>query len=122
MDESQYAKYEKGIGSLGLDKLLDLCSFWNINTDWLFTGKGEMFITKHTGDQTDEDATLIHEAKTLPDLNNNIEQTVLQVVQDLAKTIERHGRIMIRVEEKINIIDSRLGADPVPPKRPAKKK
>lgn len=44
VDGSQYTKYEKG-GALGSKKIMELCSRWNINPEWLYTGKGEMFLT-----------------------------------------------------------------------------
>lgn len=43
VDPSQYTKYEKGEGPLGPKKIMELCSRWNIDTDWLQTGKGQMF-------------------------------------------------------------------------------
>ncbi|HTI12518.1 MAG TPA: hypothetical protein VL832_28290 [Puia sp.] len=46
VDVSQYTKYEKG-GPLGMDKIMELCSKWGINGDWIATGKGNMFVTAH---------------------------------------------------------------------------
>lgn len=43
VDISQYAKAEKGAKGLGNSKLMDLCSTWGINMDYLLTGKGHPF-------------------------------------------------------------------------------
>ena len=43
VDPSQYNKTEAGNKGLGPKKIMDICSTWKINRDWLFTGKGEMF-------------------------------------------------------------------------------
>src|SRR5579864_84061 len=47
VDPSQYNKTEAGIKGLGPKKIKDICSTWNINPDWLYTGKGEMFTKPH---------------------------------------------------------------------------
>lgn len=43
VDISQYNKAEKGEKGLGSKKFLDLCSKWNLNPDYILTGKGSMF-------------------------------------------------------------------------------
>src|ERR1700722_19489359 len=42
VDPSQYNKTEAGNKGLGNKKIMDICSTWNINPDWLFTGKGDI--------------------------------------------------------------------------------
>lgn len=43
VDGSQYIKFEKG-GSLGNGKIMELCSAWGINPDWIYKGEGPQFI------------------------------------------------------------------------------
>lgn len=82
VDSSQYSKFEKhGAESKGLghDKIRELCSTWNINIDWLLTGKGNMNGFKAQDDETIQEMSPADGAKeTAPELGA-IERVLLEL-------------------------------------------
>jgi len=94
VDTSQYAKYEKG-GPLGFDKIVELCSSWGINTDWLQTGKGEIFLSSQN--KLKEEASKSGQHFT-PD----------QLFQMYMKAMERQDKIMEAQTVILTNIESKM--------------
>jgi hypothetical protein len=67
VDPSQYSKFEKSGKALGDQKIMELCSRWRINAEWLLTGKGDMFMPKEGSGTTHEQPAPIPQAA--PPLN-----------------------------------------------------
>lgn len=95
VDVSQYTKYEKHSGPLGSEKILELCSTWGINTEWLQTGKGDIFVGQQAGkeivfgeekpDSKDYRAELKETKDDLREARRKIDAHV-DYLQDLLKT------------------------------------
>lgn len=50
IDNSQYGKIENGKLSLTLDHVMEICSKFNVSSEWLLFGRGEKYVVKSKSD------------------------------------------------------------------------
>lgn len=89
VDGSQYSKFEKG-GPMGNKKIMELCSVWGINVDWVYRGEGGMFV--------EEDASTNLPQKQKPGIDNRAfeeNHSITDVMISLGTILQKVDRVLI---------------------------
>lgn len=99
ISRSQISCYEKGLRDITERSLNDICREFNVNKEWLLTGKGEMYIV------SEQDEKL---AEAFAEISLSENEKLKEIVQNLTKlddkTIDKINDLIDLLLEKENKI------------------